>query len=77
MVATVSTAPTFSVTSRQIVSEGTYSFNNNGLLHAGFDVAPDGKHLLLEKPTNAVPQIVVVHDWKYELRARMAPAGKK
>jgi hypothetical protein len=39
-------------------------------VHAQFDVAPDGQHILLIKPTTANAQTFIVHDWKYELRER-------
>jgi serine/threonine-protein kinase len=75
-VATIATTPTFAVTSRQQLFEGTY--NLDAAVHANFDLAPDGQHLLLVKRTSGETQTVVVHDWKYELRARTAAqAGKK
>ena len=74
-VATISTTPSFSETSRQPLFDGTYTFV--GSVHANFDVAPDGQHFLLVKPTSADAQTVVVHDWKYELRERTALAVKK
>ena len=74
-VATISTTPSFSVISRQPLFDGTYTFK--GSVHANFDLAPDGQHFLLIKPTSADAQTVVVRDWKYELRERTALAVKK
>jgi len=74
-VATVSTTPAFTVTSRQQLFEGTY--NLDAAVHANFDASPDGKHLLLVKSTGTETRMVVVHDWKYVLRERTAAEGKK
>jgi serine/threonine-protein kinase len=73
--ATVSTSPTFSVIARQQLFEGNYSFPTTA--HASYDAAPDGQHLLLIKPTTASSQTVVVHDWKYTLRRRLAQGRKE
>ena len=74
-VATVSTTPRFAITSRQQLFEGVYTFGTP--VHAMYDVAPDGQHLLLIKPMNTDAQTIVVHDWKYALRERAAQAAKK
>ena len=74
-VATVSTAPVFTVTSRQQLFEGTYSLSQ--VVHAPYDVSPDGKHLLLVKPMNSTAQTIVVHDWWRTLRERTSQAAKK
>lgn len=74
-VATITTAPSFAVTSRQLLFEGTYAFGR--YVHAMFDLAPDGQHLLLIKPTTSTAQTIVVHDWKFVLRQRTALAAKK
>jgi Tol biopolymer transport system component len=75
-VATVAIAPSFSVTLRQQLFEGTYALSPGGV-HANFDLAPDGQHLLLVKPISGDAQVIVVHDWKYEMRERLAQAVKK
>jgi serine/threonine-protein kinase len=67
--ATVSTARSFSVLSTKPLFDGNYDFTSS--IFTNYDVAPDGKHLLLVKPTAARSPIVFVHDWKYELRGRM------
>lgn len=41
-------------------------------VHAGDDVAPDGKHFVILKSTGPEAQLIIVHDWTYELRARTA-----
>ena len=74
-VATVTTTPTFAVTSRQRLFEGNYTFGTP--VHAQFDIAPNGQHILLIRPTTADAQTFIVHDWKYELRERTATAKSK
>ena len=54
-----------SVTSRVTVHTGAYP---TGVIHASWDIAPDGR-LLVIKPVGEPSQIVVVHDWRVELRA--------
>ena len=75
-VATVSTTPSFAVGPRQQLFDGAYILDA-GNVHPNFDLAPDGQHLLLLKPTNLEMRTIVVHDWKYELRARIAQTVKK
>jgi tetratricopeptide (TPR) repeat protein len=67
--ATVSFSPTFSVTARDtIFRSGIISVP----VHASYDVAPDGKHFVILRSTGPDAQLIIVHDWKYELRARFA-----
>ena len=66
--ATIRTKPTFSVTARMPLFEGTYLLNVPP--HTNYDVSPDGQHLVLLRPVGPSDQLVVVHDWKYELRER-------
>jgi Tol biopolymer transport system component len=67
--ATVSFSPTFSVTARDtIFRSGMIS----APVHASYDVAPDGKHFVIVRSTGPDAQLIIVHDWKYELRARIA-----
>ena len=65
--ATVQTSPAFAVLRRELVF-GVEGYNLSSPVHAPFDVAPDGKHLLLLRPTRSDNGLVVVRDWKYELR---------
>lgn len=67
--ATVTLAPEFSVTSRRTVYEGQIA---PSVTHANFDISRDGKEPLLLKTTVDNSRVIVVHDWKYELRSRMS-----
>ncbi len=74
-VATVQTSPSFAVTERKQLFDGNFVLASQ--VHAPYDVAPDGQHFLLVKPTGADAQTVVIHDFKYALRERLARAGKR
>jgi serine/threonine-protein kinase len=67
--ATVSFSPTFSVTARDTIFRSGMS---SVPVHASYDVAPDGKHFVILRSTGPDAQLIIVHDWKYELRARIA-----
>jgi serine/threonine-protein kinase len=70
--ATVATSPMFAVTARQVLFEGIHV---TGAGHAEFDVSPDGQSFLMLRPvTGREEQIVVIHNWKTELRARATDA---
>ena len=73
--ATVQTSPSFAVTERKQLFDGNFVLASQ--VHAPYDVAPDGQHFLLVKPTGADAQTVVIHDFKYALRERLARAGKR
>jgi Tol biopolymer transport system component len=66
--ATVRTAPTFAVLSRQVMFSG-HEYSLSSPVHAPWDVAPDGRHLLLLRPTQTDNNLVVVHNWRKELRS--------
>src|SRR5437868_7552355 len=72
--ATVQTTPEFAVLSRELVllAQG---YNLSSPVHAPYDVAHDGKHLLLLRPTRGNNALVVVHNWKTELQRRAHDAG--
>jgi Tol biopolymer transport system component len=71
LAASVATSPTFVVTAREVLFEGNYLLIGG---HAAFDVSPDGKSLLMLLPLgNRAEEIVVIPNWKMELRAQ----GKK
>jgi len=72
--ATIQRSPTFAVTARVPILEGFLLSNPP---NAMYDVSPDGKSLVLLRPTGPNDQIVVVHDWKYELRQRMSGKREK
>jgi eukaryotic-like serine/threonine-protein kinase len=73
MAATLSLTPTVQVESREklfdVVRTGPPT-------HAGYDVARDGKHFVLLQSTGAEAQLIVVHDWKDELRASIAKTAR-
>jgi Tol biopolymer transport system component/tRNA A-37 threonylcarbamoyl transferase component Bud32 len=69
LAASVATSPTFSVTARDVLFEGNRAVMNPG--HAAFDVSPDGKSFLMLRPVVAnSEEIVVIPNWKAELRAQ-------
>jgi serine/threonine-protein kinase len=72
--ATVTLSPTFAVTAQQTFLEGDFSFLPG---HASFDVAPDGKELLLLKPVGSDSPFIVAQGWRYEVRARLAGKSAK
>ncbi len=57
------------VTNRQKLFEGDYV---TGDVHASWDVAPDGRFLVVNPLRNT--QTIVVHDWRGELEARLRGA---
>jgi serine/threonine-protein kinase len=66
--ATVATGPTFSVLTRETLFDDKYV--SAAAPHANYDVAPDGKRLLVLEAVEE-PQIIVVHNWGAEARARL------
>jgi len=68
MVATVTTAPTFAVRSRDTLFED--KFVPSTAPHANYDVSLDGKRLLVLEAVED-PQILVVRNWGAEVRARL------
>jgi serine/threonine-protein kinase len=73
MAATIRTSPAFQVTAREPMFQGNYQVSNPP--HANYDISPDGKEFVLLRSTGADDQLVVVHDFKYELRERMRAAS--
>jgi Tol biopolymer transport system component len=71
--ATLSFEPTFSVTGRDTALNIALSSAPG---HANYDVAPDGKHFVILKQSGGDPQLIVVHDWKYELRAKLGRVAR-
>ena len=66
--ASVVTTPTFAVSSRDVLFEGNF-LSRDG--HASFDVAHDGRSFLMLRPVVGYEeQVVVVHNFMTELRAR-------
>jgi Tol biopolymer transport system component len=68
MVATVSSASSFAVVSRDVFRDDRFATANAP--HANYDVSLDGKQLLVLEAVED-PQIVVVHNWAAEVRARL------
>jgi serine/threonine-protein kinase len=64
---TLSTAGAVAVTARRVVYEGDVA---TALVHANYDVAPDGAHYLVPAAMAGADRTIVVNDWRYELRAR-------
>ncbi len=58
---------------RETLFKGDYPVTTG---HANYDVAPDGKHLLLVRSVSDSVHAIVVHDWATEFRAKIAAAGK-
>ena len=74
--ASVTTSPTFSVSAREVLFEENYDMAGAGG-HANFDVFPDGKGFLMLRPmVGNSEEIVVIPNWKAELRAAGKSAGK-
>lgn len=67
VVASISTTPTFRVTSTANFMDDTY--RPFAAPHANYDVSPDGKKLLVVK--GETPRLVVVHRWWAEVRQRL------
>jgi Tol biopolymer transport system component len=67
-VATVTTSPSFAVTSRDSLLEGNYELTVP--VHANYDVTPDGKNFVLLRRSSSDNPIIVVTGWRRELRAR-------
>ena len=63
--ATVRVSPVFAPIRREVLFESDFL---GDLLHANFDVSPDGKHFLMLAPTGDVAQVVVALNWTATLR---------
>ena len=73
MAATLGTKNGLAIVGRETLFKGDYPVTTG---HANYDVAPDGKHLLLLRPVSDSVRAIVVHDWASEFRAKIAAAGK-
>jgi Tol biopolymer transport system component len=78
MAVPVSTTPTFSVGTPQILFEGP--FRMDGGSFRNYDVTADGQRFVMVREVERLPakvsQMVLVQNWVEELKARV-PAGKK
>ncbi len=73
MAATLGTKNGLAIVGRETLFKGDYPVTTG---HANYDVAPDGKHLLLLRPVSDSVRAIVVHDWASEFRAKIAAAGR-
>jgi Tol biopolymer transport system component len=65
----VTTASEFSIGTRKVVLSGDYLTDSS---HPDYDVAPDGRFLMLKR-AGAESQTIVVHNWGREVREKTAP----
>jgi serine/threonine-protein kinase len=72
VVATLQTTPGFAVLGREVLFEADYATD---LLHANYDVAPNGKEFVMLAPTGDVAQVVVALHWAGTLGGRGRPGG--
>ena len=73
--AAVTTSPSLAVTARDTMLRGQYIVERYG--HAGYDVAPDGAHLLLARPVSTTSTVVVEVGWLDRVRATLARGAGK
>jgi len=73
MAATLTFTPTFAVTARDSLLGGVEPGFG---YHANYDVAPDGTRFAFVRSADEGADIVVVHRWADELRARLRSAGR-
>ncbi len=66
--ATIQLQPEWRVLSRRTVVDRDFTFNT---IHADFDVMPDGLSILALQPADEEAQLIAVHDWRAEVRARV------
>ena len=66
------TKPTFRITKRKTLFEMDF-VDLPG--HPNWDVAPDGKHFLMLRPSLSGDQLMVVDNWRAELRQRIRERG--
>ena len=71
--ASISTASGFQVLSRSVLFDD--DFITAPAPHANYDIAPDGRFLVVSGIGGAM-QLVVVHNWVSELKQRMQPASR-
>ncbi len=74
MSASLAFAPAFTVTRRDTVIAGGVDAGFG--FHANYDVSPDGGAFAYVRSGAEGAPIIVVHDWKYELRARAREAER-
>jgi Tol biopolymer transport system component len=69
MEAVLTTTPTFQVTRRAL-----FTVSSNRPFYRVWDLAPDGSHFLIERPSGAAPArtVFVIHNWAADVRARLS-----
>ena len=65
----VTTGSNFSIGKREVMLNGDYLTDSS---HPNWDVAPDGRFLMLKR-AGAEAQTIIVHNWGRELREKTAP----
>ncbi len=63
--ATLTGGTAMAVAARSVFFEGMFIWDTG---HPDFDVAPDGRSLLILRPVNGDLPITLIHDWKFEAR---------
>ena len=58
---------------RGVALRGAFELN---VSHPNYDVARDGQHFAMIRRVGEDPQIIVVHNWIRELRARTGTGAK-
>ncbi len=71
--ATLRTSPEFAVVSRDTLSAGAFSFT---VIHADFDVFPDGRRVLGLVPTGLDTRLTMTHRWGLLVAERRAAAAR-
>jgi serine/threonine-protein kinase len=73
--ATLSFAPSVTVVARDTIFDNRLVSGFG--YHANYDVAPDGKHFVFisTSESNETAPVILAHDWKYEMLARMRGAS--
>jgi serine/threonine-protein kinase len=74
LAANIRPGPPFAIASYDSLFSGDYLF---GPGHATYDVTPDGRGLILIKPVGGESQLILVHDWKEEFRARIRSGTRR
>jgi hypothetical protein len=69
MSASIRAGDELEVISREVLFRD--SFMKRSLPHANYDVAPDGRSLLMVKATEE-PEVTVIYNWISELRSKVA-----
>ena len=65
--ARIATAPALRVTDRRVLFQGDYATD---AFHPNYDIAPDGKSFLMVRPVDLSRGLVMVVNWRRELRER-------